>query len=156
MLSTQATAVRKRELSHKWKIPAAGRPGFPFSTQARSVGADVDRAIARAERGRHQLVHIAAAVDHAEAEAEANVMMMEAPATAGPAERLGGSSGRRQRGGAQRSCGNESKSKLAKHGHSPNDAAQERFAWARVALLPTVRSDASSRRPVRIERRRIF
>src|SRR5215472_1439953 len=104
----------------------ARRPGSPRRRGVRSVDADVDGAIARAERCRDQPRHIAPTIDHADiAEAEANVVMMVAPATTpapAGAKGLGRSCGRRQRGGAERGCGNKSKNKLAKHGHSPIDA----------------------------------
>src|SRR5580704_2792109 len=119
MLSTRCSATQMEN-------PGRGAAGISLQTQTQSVSADVHGAIAHPERRLHQPGRVAAAIDEADiAEAETNVMM-EAPATApaatAPAERLGGSSGRRQRGGAQRSCGNESKSELAKHGHSPVDA----------------------------------
>src|ERR1700736_243079 len=92
----------------------AGLPGFPLQTLARSVGADVHGAIAQAVRGLHEPGRVAAfgsgnGADNAEA--EANVVMEAPTATPAPAraERLGGSGGRRQRGGARGSRGNESK-----------------------------------------------
>src|SRR5262249_17899518 len=107
------------------KNPGRKAAGISTSMQVNSV-ADVDGAIAHAERRLHQPGHVATAIDTPDvAVAEANVVMMVAPAaTPAPAgaKGLGGSGGRRQRGGAERGCGNESKSKLTNHGHSPNGA----------------------------------
>src|SRR5271155_5093731 len=80
----------------------------PSPTPVRSV-ADVDGAQAIAERGEHRAGHVASLIDAADIADAAEVVVMEAPATAAPApaERLRGSRSRRQRDGAERSGGDE-------------------------------------------------
>src|ERR1035437_7856864 len=93
----------------------AKRPGLVelIEGKVRSIFADVDGAQAIAERGHYAARHVAsvvavAATDEAEA-AAAEVMPAATPSTA---PRTGGSGGGSQRHGAERSCGNKSKSEF--------------------------------------------
>src|ERR1019366_5297010 len=93
----------------------AKRPGLVelIEGKVRSIFADVDGAQAIAERGHYAARHVAsvvavAATDEADAEAAAEVVMPAATPSTAP--RTGGSGGGSQRHGAERSCGNKSKS----------------------------------------------
>src|SRR5512141_1289923 len=117
----------------KTESPAAVlRPGICVEAcELPSTFADVDGAQAIAERGGHAAHHIAivAAADIADAEAVAEVVMMEAAApatTPSAAPRMRGSGGGSQRDGAERSCGNECEGEFAEHGRSPSMCAVAR------------------------------
>src|SRR5437868_12198898 len=103
------------------KTPAACRDrGIffePWGMRIRSVTTDVDGAQAVAERRQHRPSHIAAVVaasDVADTEAVAPVVMVATEAAApSTAHWLGGSGGRSQCNGTERSCGNKCKSEFA-------------------------------------------
>src|ERR1700676_2471398 len=100
------------------KAPAASwRPGRCELSErnARSISADVDGAHAIAELGQHRARHITSVAIAATDVADAEVVMMIAPAappSATAAPRLRGSGGGSQRHCAQSSCGNNSKSEF--------------------------------------------
>src|SRR6266576_6168666 len=109
--------VRRRIEWRQGKPRPLKRSGFPFGGERyRSVeiGADVDGAQAHAVAGLNQLLPIAIADAGVDIEARA-----DAPATVTPApaamKAVRGSGSGSQRSNAERSCGDQSESNLAKH-----------------------------------------
>jgi hypothetical protein len=81
---------------------------------------DVDGAPAIAERRQHPARGIATVIDVSGTGGVADAEAVEAmKSTLSTAPRMGGSCRGSQRHGAEGSCGDKSKNKFAKHGHSP-------------------------------------
>jgi hypothetical protein len=110
-------AAAGRTYGKNRKFPAAfGVREFRIVHWLRSIFADVDGAQAIAIGGQDAAEHIATVVaisDEADADAEVVVMMVAPAAAPTAAPRLRGSRGGSQRHGAERSCGNQSKSEFA-------------------------------------------